>query len=142
MTTVTKPVRAPQAFASTHPRQPSQVQVIDGMCRIPRLDLVRGGHLDGVQVAWRLVGPSRGPVVVVLGGISANRAVAPREDAPGWWAGLVGPGKAVDTVSSLVFSPSQPRNVIPLIDDRALVTPRLTLVKAGEIALDQNLAFG
>lgn len=104
MTIVTKPVGTQQAFASTHPRQSAQAQVIDGMCRIPRLDLVHGGHLDGVQVAWRLVGPSRGPVVVVLGGISANRAVVPTDDAPGWWAGLVGPGRAVDTNKYRVLS--------------------------------------
>src|SRR5512139_3988894 len=34
--------------------------------------LHHGGALDGVRVAWRLVGPETAPVVAVLGGISAH----------------------------------------------------------------------
>jgi homoserine O-acetyltransferase/O-succinyltransferase len=44
-----------------------------------------------------------GPTIVVLGGISGNRFVAHSADgAPGWWPGLVGPGRAVDPARHLV----------------------------------------
>jgi homoserine O-acetyltransferase len=54
-----------------------------------------GGRLDGVQIAWRLVG-ERGPVVAALGGISAGRYVT-GESPKGWWADVVGPDGALDS---------------------------------------------
>ena len=42
-------------------------------------------------------GNPQGQTIIVLGGISGNRFVARNPDgAPGWWPGLVGPGRAVD----------------------------------------------
>ena len=41
----------------------------------------------------RISGPIDAPLVVLLGGISANRFVA---DGPGWWPGMVGTGAPVD----------------------------------------------
>jgi homoserine O-acetyltransferase len=54
-----------------------------------------GGQLNDVQIAWRLVG-SQGPVVAALGGISAGRYVTGSQPK-GWWAEVVGPGRALDT---------------------------------------------
>ena len=53
----------------------------------------------GVAVAeapppYDVVGPHGAPVVVVLGGISAAHAPTRR---PGWWEGVVGPARAIDT---------------------------------------------
>jgi homoserine O-acetyltransferase/O-succinyltransferase len=56
-----------------------------------------GGRLRGVEVAWRLVGAERGPVVVALGGISAGRYVTRSETGKGWWSEIVGPGAPLDT---------------------------------------------
>jgi homoserine O-acetyltransferase len=55
-----------------------------------------GDALPDAKVAFRLVGNVQGPVVAVLGGISAHRVVtgAPGE---GWWPEMVGPGLGVDT---------------------------------------------
>lgn len=53
--------------------------------------LHHGARLDGVRIAWRLVGPEAAPVVAVLGGISAHRRVAAEDD--GWWPALVGAGR-------------------------------------------------
>jgi homoserine O-acetyltransferase/O-succinyltransferase len=52
--------------------------------------------LPDAKMAFRLMGNARGPVIVVLGGISAHRIVtgAPGE---GWWPEMVGPGLGVDT---------------------------------------------
>jgi homoserine O-acetyltransferase len=59
-------------------------------------DLHYGDALPDARIAYRLVGNARGPVVAVLGGISAHRMVtgAPGE---GWWPEMVGPGLGIDT---------------------------------------------
>ena len=54
-----------------------------------------GDALEGAHVAFRLVGPEDGPVVAVLGGISAHKIVAGL--GVGWWPEIVGPGLGVDT---------------------------------------------
>ncbi len=58
------------------------------------------------KVAWSWLGDSSKPVVVVLGGISANRIVAYDglvEDF-GWWEQFVGISKAIDTTKFSVLS--------------------------------------
>jgi homoserine O-acetyltransferase len=64
------------------------------------LPLYFGGALNAVQIAWRLEGASTGPVVLVIGGISAGRHVAANADSStpqGWWKQVIGPGLALDT---------------------------------------------
>lgn len=60
------------------------------------------GALDGVDadcdLHWQRYGPVEAPCIVVLGGISAHRAV--RE----WWPEQVGPGRAIDTRFCQVLS--------------------------------------
>jgi homoserine O-acetyltransferase len=58
--------------------------------------LYYGDTLPSPRICFRLVGNSAGPVVAVLGGISAHRIVAglPGE---GWWPEMVGPGLGIDT---------------------------------------------
>ena len=62
-----------------------------------RLELDLGTTID-VEVGYELHGPVNAPPVVVLGGISAGRHLAPTASAPspGWWPGVVGPGFALD----------------------------------------------
>ncbi len=55
-----------------------------------------GDVLPDAKVAYRLVGPKNGPVIAVLGGISAHRVVAGAA-GEGWWPEIVGPGLGVDT---------------------------------------------
>ena len=60
--------------------------------------LHHGGALPSVVVAWRLAGNLNGPVVLVLGGISASRRVFSRDGGgEGWWNEVVGPGRALDS---------------------------------------------
>jgi homoserine O-acetyltransferase len=51
-----------------------------------------------VEVSWEERGPAHGPLVVVLGGLSAGRHLLPTalDPSPGWWPGVVGPGRALD----------------------------------------------
>lgn len=54
-------------------------------------------HRFGRAVKARIGGNSDGPLVVLLGGISANRFAADDgAGGSGWWSGLAGPGKTID----------------------------------------------
>ena len=51
------------------------------------------------RVSYEISGPPDAPLVVVLGGISSTHHVVATADdpSPGWWEGVVGRGRAVDT---------------------------------------------
>jgi homoserine O-acetyltransferase/O-succinyltransferase len=55
-----------------------------------------GDALPDARVSFRLAGNETGPVVAVLGGISAHRIVTGAQGV-GWWPEMVGPGLGVDT---------------------------------------------
>jgi homoserine O-acetyltransferase len=60
---------------------------------------LRSTELDRSGVRFEIIGAHGAPVVAVLGGISASKHVAssPLDPSPGWWEGVVGPGKQIDT---------------------------------------------
>ncbi len=61
------------------------------------LSLHFGGKLLSPRIAWRIDGEASAPVVIALGGISAGRRVADNgEGVKGWWAEVVGRGRALD----------------------------------------------
>jgi homoserine O-acetyltransferase len=76
---------------------PSLCQWTRGVLALPEpFRLESGERLQRAQLAWQCVGPDAGPLVVVLGGISAHaRCCAP--DGDGWWESLCGDGRALDT---------------------------------------------
>lgn len=55
---------------------------------------------------YEVIGPRGAPVVVALGGISANRHVCANavDGRPGWWEAVVGPSRAIDTTRVQVLS--------------------------------------
>jgi homoserine O-acetyltransferase len=65
------------------------------VCRLP----LRHAGLRELRIAYECQGPAGAPVVVVAGGISANRhaGASERDGTPGWWQTQVGPGLAIDT---------------------------------------------
>lgn len=69
---------------------------IDTLVR--RLPLRHAGWRE-LRIAYECQGPADAPVVIVAGGISADRHVAPHAGnrEPGWWQSQVGPGLAIDT---------------------------------------------
>jgi len=95
-----------QSLAATAPRgdfplppfEPGTTPVREGVLQVEApFPLHFGGRLDGVRIAWRLVGSAQAPVVAALGGISAGRTVADDGDKKGWWGDIVGPGRPLDT---------------------------------------------
>ena len=68
------------------------------------LDLERGGHLSGVRVAfetWGTLTAARDNAVLVLHALTGDSHVVgpaePGHPTPGWWDGLIGPGRPLDT---------------------------------------------
>ncbi|HEY6942639.1 homoserine O-succinyltransferase MetX [Dokdonella sp.] len=60
---------------------------------------LRPKYADGVleaRVRWSLHGRDDVPLVIVQGGISADRRVAAHGDDAGWWDDIVGDGAAID----------------------------------------------
>lgn len=58
-----------------------------------------GDQLEGARIAYRVIGDTNLPAVLVLGGISASRKVwcDTGEEESGWWQQQVGPGGSIDT---------------------------------------------
>lgn len=80
--------------------------VRDGVLEVPgEVKLHHGGQLEGISIAWRIVGPANAPVVCALGGISANRRVCSADNSSeGWWHDIVGPNQPVDVNRFRVLS--------------------------------------
>jgi homoserine O-acetyltransferase len=68
----------------------------DETLKLAPFTLHYGGALSDARIAYRLTGNEQGPLVAVLGGISAHRIVC---GSPGehWWPEMVGPGLGIDT---------------------------------------------
>ena len=83
------------------------------------------GELDPPAVRYEIIGPHGAPVVAVLGGISASRHVASSalDSSPGWWEGVVGPGRAIDTrqfrVIGIDYVTNGPSHAPVTTDDQA-----------------------
>ncbi len=71
--------------------------LLDSTLSLPQpYTLHYGDVLPDPKVAFRLIGPADGPLIAVLGGISAHRMVA-GPAGEGWWPEIVGPGLGIDT---------------------------------------------
>ncbi|MFF1450277.1 homoserine O-acetyltransferase [Streptomyces sp. NPDC058274] len=77
------------------------------------LALESGGELPGVRLAfetWGRLAPDRSNAVLVLHALTGDSHVAgpagPGHPTPGWWDGLVGPGRALDTDRFFVVAPN------------------------------------
>ncbi|MEE4540540.1 homoserine O-acetyltransferase [Streptomyces sp. V4-01] len=77
------------------------------------LTLEAGGELPGVRLAyetWGRLRPDRSNAVLVLhaltGDSHARGPAGPGHPTPGWWDGLIGPGRALDTERFFVVAPN------------------------------------
>jgi len=85
---------------------PALEPVREGVLEVPgEIALHHGGRLDGMRIAWRVVGPANAPVVCALGGISAHRRVCLTEEVwQSWWPEIAGTGRAIDASRFRVLS--------------------------------------
>jgi homoserine O-acetyltransferase len=72
--------------------------------RIVRLSPRHGDGARDVRVRYALHGADGAPVVIVQGGISANRHAGAVDGDAGWWEDIVGPDRALDTRRYRVLS--------------------------------------
>lgn len=77
------------------------------------LPLEAGGRLPGVRMAyetWGRLSPSADNAVLVLHALTGDSHVVgeagPGHPTPGWWDGLIGPGRALDTDRWFVVAPN------------------------------------
>ncbi|MFJ7149113.1 homoserine O-acetyltransferase [Streptomyces sp. NPDC100445] len=77
------------------------------------LPLEAGGELPGLRLAfetWGQLAPDRSNAVLVLHALTGDSHVAgpagPGHPTAGWWDGLVGPGRALDTDRWFVVAPN------------------------------------
>ena len=78
-------------------------RVFDDECLV-RVSPFHGGAARDVRIRHALYGAAGAPVVVVQGGISANRYAGADGGNAGWWEDVVGPDCAIDTRRFRVLS--------------------------------------
>lgn len=110
--------------------------------------LASGQRLSGTVQA-RLVGPAQSPLVVVAGGISADRQAADTPQTPGWWGWAIGAGAAIDTsrvrLLALDWTPEPSRDEIVTItpqDQARLLAIVLDQIGAARIEAFVGASYG
>lgn len=71
--------------------------------RIPFV-LDDGTQVPSLNLAFRWEGNPQGPLMVIMGGISAGRHVTDMGKQKGWWSDFVGPNRAINTQQVQVLS--------------------------------------
>lgn len=61
------------------------------------LHLTSGEQLEQVRLRYELVGPVNAPVILVCHALTGNHQTVGTLDEPGWWSGLIGHEKYIDT---------------------------------------------
>jgi homoserine O-acetyltransferase len=74
---------------------------LEYVLKLDSFDLYHGGTVSDLKIKYSINGNLSLPMIVVLGGISANHHVSGEE---GWWNNLVGSDKVIDTNKYCVVS--------------------------------------
>jgi homoserine O-acetyltransferase/O-succinyltransferase len=93
-------------FADTPPTF-DYLALNNGVLSLPGSFLLDSGViLQAPRLAWRRLGQSHLPAIVILGGISASRYAwqANPEQSAGWWQNQIGPGLALDSQNYQLIS--------------------------------------
>ncbi|MER2089549.1 MAG: homoserine O-acetyltransferase [Sporosarcina sp.] len=75
-----------------------------GIVEIGDLALESGLVLENVQLAYERTGRPGAPLVLVCHALTENHAAVGTDESQGWWSGLVGVGKSIDTNEVSVIS--------------------------------------
>lgn len=119
-----KPCRSPKDNPATQTPSAGDIAVM-----LPSdFRLQSGEKLSRPEIQLRLHGDPSRPIVIAAGGISAGKAVAQSAGDAGWWRGLVGEGRAVDTSDYCVIgfdfipNPGETARTVTTLDQaRALI---------------------
>lgn len=68
-----------------------------GKVTIGSFQVESGDWLKNVELSYESLGPSDAPVVLVCHALTGNQYTVGTEESPGWWSGLIGPGKYINT---------------------------------------------
>ncbi|HET7627555.1 MAG TPA: homoserine O-acetyltransferase [Bacillales bacterium] len=74
-----------------------EAEVQYGTIGIGPFTLESGSVIDDVVIAYERTGPRNAPVVFVCHALTGNQFAVGTDHEPGWWSGLIGPGKTIDT---------------------------------------------
>lgn len=108
----------------------------------------------GARLDHEIVGPANAPVLLALGGISATRHVVRHtgDQSPGWWEGVAGPGRALDTTSHRLLSvdfadggrgpDGRPERVITTHDQAARIVELLDELGIEKLAAVVGASYG
>lgn len=75
-----------------------------GIVEIGNMTLESGVVLENVQLAYERIGSMDRPIVLVCHALTGSHATVGTDENPGWWSGLVGQGKSIDTNELSVIS--------------------------------------
>lgn len=101
-----------------------------------------------------LHGPADGPVILVLGGISASRHLVPTADDPdaGWWPGVIGEGTALDPARHRLLGVEYrdagraedggPAGVVTTADQAAAIVELLDTLGIGQLDAVVGASYG
>ncbi|MEU6060380.1 homoserine O-acetyltransferase [Streptomyces sp. NPDC047097] len=113
MSRLLPPSGTPLAAASGGWREGDPVGERRWYTRRTPLGLEAGGELPGLRLAfetWGTLAPDRSNAVLVLHALTGDSHAAgpagPGHPTPGWWDGLIGPGRALDTDRLFVVAPN------------------------------------
>ena len=110
--------------------------------------------IERVLLDHEIVGPADAPVLLALGGISATRHVVRTADdpSPGWWEGVAGPGRALNTATHRLLSvdftdggrrpDGRPARVVTTHDQAALIVELLDALEIPQIAAVIGASYG
>ncbi|WP_019413419.1 homoserine O-acetyltransferase [Paenisporosarcina sp. TG20] len=68
-----------------------------GSVTIGNFQLESGDWLENIELSYESWGPSDAPVVLVCHALTGDQYAIGTENTPGWWSGLIGPSKNIDT---------------------------------------------
>lgn len=75
-----------------------------GIVEIGNMTLESGVVLENVQLAYERKGSLDRPIVLVCHALTGSHVTVGTDENPGWWSGLVGQGKSIDTNGLSVIS--------------------------------------
>ncbi|WP_422124115.1 homoserine O-acetyltransferase [Planococcus sp. X10-3] len=68
-----------------------------GTVAIGNLALESGRLLEGVEMSYERSGNPGSPTILICHALTGDQWAVGTDEAPGWWSGLAGPGKVLDT---------------------------------------------